>query len=1806
MKRNKIYLFIVTLFTVFLASISNASVNGWKTRESGKEVFNYDDITMNTTLYARYVRDNESFVTLTNTLTGEYIKVLSGDDFVFSDSKFNKELSTKLGTVTFKFNATGYPDEVVEFKSTNTPSGFYVNGDTNNLYSLDQAYQFTENTDITPYFSDETIVKNNHIGLDLFDYDLVNDTLSPICFSKTNQTDEYDEADYDCYEEYNEADGDVTVYLHWKDQREVSVTKPDGTVEVFPIYTNYNYGENTIPSNDGINYEVTLKYHDDVHEDEVVRYQTGNIPNGWIVTGSETGRRHIDDNEVETLVESIVIEPDYEIHESTITLPNPTRDEYNFVGWNKTENGLGKFYTNEELNSVTSSGTLTLHAILTQDETVTISFDEQGGEEVSDLTKLVGSELGTLPTTKKLGYTFAGWYTDTTYSTKVDEHTIAKYDVTYYARWIEDTFPDLFREDGPVEFDGDDYINTHVILYSNTDDIWKQDYEIGLTIESYDHGGTEKQGTFVSAKYENESLKWPGIVFRKVASGNKIEITQTINQTPSVKKEITLPITYPYEVRIRREDGIVKYSLNGSSWTDLQDMTVFNANQRHDVETFFGAGVSSDGITPFRFIKATMSNMYVKRGTIPGANEVTVTYPDGHTVIYDVGDTIDLSEIFEISKDYYTLGTVTFKYQDEETEDYIAYIDASYTQDGWNVEGDVSGVVGYGFDDVITLTENIKILPKYIETVEPVEFPYEPTRENYTFKGWKDINGTTYTSYSETDDLTLYAEWEEDLVIPVPGDDPIIAPKGSTIQLPENNVAKASENTSKVTFKPENGSSDIERYVLRAYTPNGWLINGTHYDVGDEYVANEVPTLVPDYVSYIVPVEFPEDPTLTDKDFNGWYTLADGGDKITSYSDDENDLILYAQYIDHVPVIITPDGPVHPEDDGTYTFKENTVNKDEELLSTVTFVYHNGDSDSYSYVVKEYIKNGWIAEGTHYDAGDTITVDHDIEIIPDYTESIRPAVFPSDPTVDGDTFTGWFSEKTGGTRYTAYSGSEDITLHAQWENGTDIDPTVLCRRARTLHTETCERTGTTIGCNKLGYAYGDTITYGSLGNGNTLARGDAFTCDVNGDGVFDEEHERFYYVNDNYSILTQTYDHDYAVMLYYGNLYDLGMINNGAITYSTGSGDRGPNNIKTYLPTTAEWSNTSLKENTRYIYDYTAQDYFEVDYTGYAARLATFKEVANDLDGNKDDQNVILFENTQFVKRQASNGHPQYTYYLESSSDGYTSYVSTTHFNGGSGRITAADPQIGLRPVIDVPKERIQLVDDTYTVSIDGEVVETLRAGTIYTIPENTKAKASDTYTVTFNYHNESPETTSSVEVSYLPNGYDVTDNHYNGGEKVVITGNISLTSDYIETVIPATFPADPTKEDLTFVGWFDQETGGNKFTEYSEKADIILHAQYKGDEINIIIPDEPDPIIIPVTPDEPYNLPTNDLDKADENVGSITFIYNDGSTPDLTKHVVASYTPNGWLINDVAYADGAEITPTDDITLVRNYIETITGIEWPEDPTRDGYGFDGWYTDELLENKYNSTSYSEKADINLYAKWIEIEDIEVDANNVTMLIGDTHNIEVDTVPSGLTTNYVFTSLDENIATVNDSGTITAIAPGSVTVKVSLASNSDIYKEITVTVIGDKLTSDIYTVKDIEKDDQSKDRIVIGAEPNTLISEFKANMTNPAEYIKIYTSEGEEVTDDDIIKTGLVIKLEYNDRVLDEAIIILRGDIDGDGLIDVTDEAYLMDHILEIALIDDYKFYAADFNDDHLIDVTDESYLMDYILEIRDSLNNIE
>ncbi len=181
--------------------------------------------------------------------------------------------------------------------------------------------------------------------------------------------------------------------------------------------------------------------------------------------------------------------------------------------------------------------------------------------------------------------------------------------------------------------------------------------------------------------------------------------------------------------------------------------------------------------------------------------------------------------------------------------------------------------------------------------------------------------------------------------------------------------------------------------------------------------------------------------------------------------------------------------------------------------------------------------------------------------------------------------------------------------------GAKTSTTAMCKRATTLHKEVCTNSDSTKYCQADGYTTGSEIEYGSLGTEGVLASGDAFDCDVNGDGTYDPETERFYYVSDATNGITT--DSDTAVLIYYNNVS--GGVASNSTTYAyydtANENWHGPATAIQQLPTTNQWK-TTLTNTKRQITTETGATStaggtlpIEFSYEGYAARLLTAQEV---------------------------------------------------------------------------------------------------------------------------------------------------------------------------------------------------------------------------------------------------------------------------------------------------------------------------------------------------------------------------------------------------------------------------------------------------------------------------------------------------------------------------------------------------------------------------------------------------------------------
>ena len=274
--------------------------------------------------------------------------------------------------------------------------------------------------------------------------------------------------------------------------------------------------------------------------------------------------------------------------------------------------------------------------------------------------------------------------------------------------------------------------------------------------------------------------------------------------------------------------------------------------------------------------------------------------------------------------------------------------------------------------------------------------------------------------------------------------------------------------------------------------------------------------------------------------------------------------------------------------------------------------------------------------------------------------------------------------------------------------------TYKCKRAdvSTLHTEECTQTDSTYYCSGAGYTTTGskgttTITYGNKEvTQGTLTSGDAFDCDVDGDGRYTET-ERFYYVSDLYNTTTKQFDNNYAVLIYYNNFANKKPDNtsSGLIAYhSSDINYEGPLKAKENLPLTSTWKNITLSNTTRAILNEKGEAKSNngsnnlpnaFSYEGYAARLLTAQEINSACNievgspkvGELDNCNYLM-ENTKYSNSSLGT----YGYWLETpnAASSYTSWNVNSKIRHVSSNLASTSGNYGLRPAIEVLKTDIQ------------------------------------------------------------------------------------------------------------------------------------------------------------------------------------------------------------------------------------------------------------------------------------------------------------------------------------------------------------------------------------------------------------------------------------------------------------------------------------------------------------------------------------
>ena len=1215
---------------------------------------------------------------------------------------------------------------------------------------------------------------------------------------------------------------------------------------------------------------------------------------------------------------------------------------------------------NDSPNEVSAHGYVTLHFETKYQYTVT--FKTNGGSEVIPLKYFLGDYLEDLPEPIKTGFNFEGWYLDSKLTQKYNDQDLTG-NTTLYAKWEDSKYIVSFEtnkgssaaaqeishnhavtkpadptrsgyifegwySDAALtsEYDFNTLVTENITLYANWDPI---EYTISFVTNNGETLDSIKY-TADDASSNIQKLSKTGYTFEKWCIDKELTTGFEFKQYET-SGDLTLYAEWvPVVYTIKYYDK-TQLNLEPSSYT-IEDSITLPTATKSGYE-FAGWHESSDlsGNAVFSINEGTTGN----KEYYASWNETvySITYMDGENKIENLSPasytTTKRTELPTPSKEGYTFNGW--------------YSDAGFTDKALSIPigstGDKTFYASFTINQYkITFNSNEgsavdSITADYNATVSK---PADPTKTGYTFAGWfKDENLTNAWNF-ETDTVpvdgtTLYAKWALDKYA-------ITLHNGDLISSVDYNVTM--------------DSVELSTPSKAGYAFNGWFekdaidpfkyIKGTTVGNIDLYASftinqytitfnsnggSEVDPIKQDYGTT---VSKPTDPTKKGYIFAGWFKdnetfLQEWNFEIDTMPVDGTTLfakwtpITYSVIFNENSGTGSMEGQAFTYDETKklnansyenkgYTFLGWSLDKDATEVKyadsqEVSNLTYENNAEVTLYAVWQINQYTIIFNSNEGSAVDSITADYNATVSK-----------PTDPTKEGHTFAGWYSNEELTAEYTFTAmPADNITLYAKWDinqytitfnsnGGSAVDP--ITKNYATVISKPADPT-------KEGYIFA-----GWFKDNETFLQEWNFETDtVPVDGT---------------TLYAKWTADSYNVKYYVGSE----IILNENVTYGT-SVPKPNDPTKTgytfigwdkEIPSTMPANNLEFRavfeinnhtitymidgitvETQTYAYGATISPYQPEKQEG-----KTFSDWSPDLPDTMPDYNMTVsgsfnvntFTITYYVDG-IQYGTPQSVKFgdavtpLETpTKEGYS--FSGWDWNGDVEGLGAAPEKM--------PAKHLS-VDGYFTIN---------------------------SYNVTFHYNNGSEDTTTSAKF------------------------NTSITE-----------PTNVSKLGSTLEGWYSDSNFSTKWNFALDKMpayDVDMYAKWTATSYTVNF----------------YN--------GTESISSTTYTVDSGAIQMPSNPSKTGYTFNGWFEKDAIdpfkYIKGTTVGNIDlyasftinqyTITfnsnggsavgsITQNYAAVISK---PTDPTKAGYTFVDWYTDDITFNNEYSFTTMPAENITLYAKW--------------------------------------------------------------------------------------------------------------------------------------------------------------------------------------------------------------------------------------------
>lgn len=356
-------------------------------------------------------------------------------------------------------------------------------------------------------------------------------------------------------------------------------------------------------------------------------------------------------------------------------------------------------------------------------------------------------------------------------------------------------------------------------------------------------------------------------------------------------------------------------------------------------------------------------------------------------------------------------------------------------------------------------------------------------------------------------------------------------------------------------------------------------------------------------------------------------------------------------------------------------------------------------------------------------------------------------------------------------------------------------------------------------------------------------------------------------------------------------------------------------------------------------------------------------------------------------------------------------YTENTKFNIGTSNVTLY----------------AQWIPNQYTVTFNsngGNTINPITANydTTITAPLNTVRVGytfidwykESGFTNAWNFTTDKVTNDTTLYAKWSPNQYTVSFNE---------DGGSSVQDQTISYLQKATKPDDPTKTGYTFGGWYEDQAFNTAFdfTNTMITGNTTIYAKWLQNEYKVSFDTNGGSDVSDIT--AKYNTmisaPTIPVQIGyafdgwykESSITNVWDFLSDKITNDTTLY--AKWSPNQYTVS--FNVDGGS-------TVVNQTISYLQKATKPDDPTKTGYTFGGWYTDSVFNTPFDFTTKTITDDTTIYAKWIPNDykvSFDTDGGSFVSDVTTKYNTSITTPITPIKVGYTFSEWYKDSGLIN-------------------------------------------------------------------------------------------------------------------------------------------------------------------------------------------